>query len=907
MLRPVMLYGLLLLAGQSACPSSPIESRAPALPDAKASVDSGATNAGRVRSITVNPTTRNHAIIAMDFGGLWKTHSGGSQWLRIDGLPAVFVTDVEFSADGKTVVAAVFRDNRTMNGGGIYVSRDGGDVWVRPPTGIVPASNRTPTRTSAYSVSRSPDQAGLWYVGTDYGIAKSSDNGATWTHHSLEPCVSATNPVTMVERDKQQDAAQSVLAMPNRTVLAMTRTAVCRSDFFGLSGWRVIINDNFRHQGPASGAPGNGNNKMDRSPFAANSPLTFIFKDYSPTGGNIFYYELDTGLVKALQIPQGVSRGPFVRVSKPNPPEGNTITVWVGAGWDGYFVTRATSASFRDLQVSDWTSFIKTAGIHSDMGDMGVDGNFQPTLMGTDGGIYKPHRTIPGRWMNAAVPGSGMNSLLITSLAGTNPIEGATGTTKAPLYFATQDNSVWASPDEGQTWPKHEGGEGFGLQVTYEARIGTPVTVAFVSVPGGEPSRFTDAVFANSRTIPNLDQNGQPLDKLKQAFLLRRDDYPTLKPSAWVRLRTADSGGEEIYVSENDGANWTKTGQIGFEWAGGIKRSAGGAVVWMPVKYKSLWGTRIGLIVHTAKLGLPMRTYGYNDIVFPTDYGGMGQRATEFDWQAVFGVHPGDWQHLIVPDVRENNIKVTRDGGRTWIVDAALTAQVLRGGELKLYDDSPYWMHVTEIAFDPYSRPGTRIFIGTRDAGIICSADNGRNWSTIRNSDQIKYITGFHFLRNGGVYVSSYGHGLWFVKPTNGCPESYKLPWDRRQPVLDADVKAAEIRKEFPTPPTGTGDAGHPQLFLKGTIMASGIAIVGTDNTLTIAGRNFPAGSEVTLLLKGSNILNQKVRVNSDGTFSTTVRFSGDLQFGTHNIEVAGDPKSPALAVADFVKPYVGK
>jgi hypothetical protein len=38
-------------------------------------------------------------------------------------------------------------------------------------------------------------------------------------------------------------------------------------------------------------------------------------------------------------------------------------------------------------------------------------------------------------------------------------------------------------------------------------------------------------------------------------------------------------GEEEIYVSENDGANWTKTGQIKYEWARGMKRSAGGAVV----------------------------------------------------------------------------------------------------------------------------------------------------------------------------------------------------------------------------------------------------------------------------------------------------------------------------------------
>jgi hypothetical protein len=86
--------------------------------------------------------------------------------------------------------------------------------------GVVPSSNRTPVRTSAYSVSRSPDQPSLWYAGTDYGIAISRDNGASWSHVSLQPCVEAANPGTGIEGDYQQDVAQSVLAMPNRTVIA---------------------------------------------------------------------------------------------------------------------------------------------------------------------------------------------------------------------------------------------------------------------------------------------------------------------------------------------------------------------------------------------------------------------------------------------------------------------------------------------------------------------------------------------------------------------------------------------------------------------------------------------------------------------------------------------------------------
>jgi predicted outer membrane repeat protein len=94
---------------------------------------------------------------------MWKTYNAGQAWFPIYTLPAVYVTDVEYGADGNTVVATVFRDNQTQTGGGggIYVSRTNGDFWARPPTGIVPANPWTSVATSAYPVSRAPDERGL--------------------------------------------------------------------------------------------------------------------------------------------------------------------------------------------------------------------------------------------------------------------------------------------------------------------------------------------------------------------------------------------------------------------------------------------------------------------------------------------------------------------------------------------------------------------------------------------------------------------------------------------------------------------------------------------------------------------------------------------------------------------------
>ena len=895
----------LLLIRAAGCTSpSPVKPIPPRIPLASQTVERDATNAGRVESIAVNPTNRNHALIAMEFGGLWKTHGGGSAWFRITSLPAVFVRDVEFGADGKTVVAAVFRDNQTVNGGGIYVSRDGGDTWKRPPSGVIPNTTRTPGRTSAHSVSTAADERGVWYVGTDYGVAVSRDNGGTWVHRSPEEfSLASTGVATPLAGDRQQDAAQSVLAMPNARILAMSRTLVFRSDDYGAS-WRKVITDDFSQGAPGGGLPGTGSNKMDRSPFDS---WAFIYKRFTTGGSNLYFYELDSDTKTLLPFPQGRWRGPFVRVSKDKQFGGRHITIWVGAGWDGYFVTRETADSIRAIVPNDWVSFIAPAGIHADLGDMGLDGDFQPAYIGSDGGIFKPHPTIARRWISAAPPGSGMNSFQIMDFAGTN-INGPRGVA-THLYFGTQDNKIWASPDGGNTWPNNDSQEGYGLEVRHEALPGEPITVGYRAIGAhAEEMRFSDALLVNSRPVPNIDRNGQALTNWGLPFFLTQQTATAAKPSFWARLRRPPDAVTEVFVSPNSGANWTQTGVLNFSPAGEIKRTANGLIGWVPVNTGGP-NNRIGLVPLIPTLGLndnTIQTYDDSDLIRLPNNGGLGMRGTMWDFHAVFGVHPVDWGFLIAPDIYNNDVKVTRDGGQTWRTDVGLTKQVLRGGQLKLYDNSPFHMQVTTIAFDPYLHNSFvhRIFVGTRDAGIMCSSDNGGTWRTIKSSDEIKYITSFHFHPNGGVYVSAYGHGLWYISPSAGCPETYKFPWDVTPPVADPTPGIA-ARKDTPKP-RGEANPSVSKLFLSGSIPTSGIPALGDDNALSVSGLRFPPNSEVTLTISGSKMLYQTVRTDDKGRFTITARLPEDMPFGLHTLEVSvkGTQQSALTMTAEFVKAY---
>jgi hypothetical protein len=684
----------------------------------------------------------------------------------------------------------------------------------------------------------------------------------------------------------------------------MSSRHVWRSDDRG-GTWRIVITDDFSQFAPMNGGVGLSGNKMDRSP---HHPWAFIFKEFQPSpkhgSGKMWFYELDTDIKTPLALPQGRARGPFVRVSKDDLKGGNHIRVWLGTGWDGYYVIREDAASIRALLSTanwdDWVSFIAEAGIHADMGDLGLDADSKPAFLGSDGGIYKPRPqpkwwNIGGqaKWMSAAKPGSGMNSLQISDLAGTN-FRLPNGRVATSLYITTQDNALYTSPDGGSTWRVGDGSEGFGLEGRSDANAGESAQIAYVPTGGGQDT-FADANVLNKRAISALDENGIALAGFQNPYFVSQQ--PGTNTSNWVRRRVPSPMPlTEVYFSNNSGVNWRKFATVNFKFAGEVRTV--GTVAWLPVFLGGI-SNRVGLVpLSTATApGVPPPTYDDSDVVSLPGNGNIGRRFTEFDTHAVYGVHPTNWAYVIVPDIVANDMKVTRDGGKTWYTSAGLTAQVLRGGQLKMWGGKADLMQVTQIAFDPYDP--RRILVGTRDAGIICTANDGRTWHTIFDSDKIKYITGFHFHPGGAVYVSSYGHGLWQIKATKGCPKTYRFPWDV---TPDFDLGTDDVRtldRGAPPPmPSGIPAPDRPKLFV---VMRDSVPNSEPEH-LAIGGRGFAPDQDVTLRCREIQDLSVRARADKSGRFSATLPLPPTLPHGTFTIEARG--AAGTLTESEFSKPY---
>jgi photosystem II stability/assembly factor-like uncharacterized protein len=695
---------------------------------------------GRVQSISVNPVNSNHSIVANQFGGLWKTENLGTNWVHLNALSTVFAVDVAYASNGNTVISTLARDNKLDNSGGIWVSPDGGYTWSKPTTAAPPSSTRIPNRISAYGISYAPDNVNKVYVGTDYGVAISNDNGSTWSHNMLEN----TSPLW---RDKMQNSVRSVLALPNNKAIVLSGTGIYLSDDGGAS-WNIIRSGNFTFR--------SGFKNIDVSPI--DSDKVFILQDYS----NLLLYKVTDKRWTPISLPGGGSRGPFIRVSKNiDIIIENSIDIWIGAGVNLLKATCPNIDSVKKLTVSDWLVLWRPAGIHDDSGYLGLDNNKLPVFYGSDGGLFRPTNASATEWTRGATGGSGMNSYQITDLAGTNVREFVRGggTAYTSLYFATQDNGIWASSDDGVTWPNYDGAEGFKLQVTNNATPEEEITVAYGKVGRGpSSSMFSDADLVNQRAVPDVDITGSPLSNMAQAFFISRDN--------WIRHRIPPGSNPEIYVSQNNGLNWRKKAEIALE-VRGVFAVAGPSSD--PTIYAPFKGARttpdgneiVGLINLRNVFTSTVLNYSDLDLIYLPDDGSLGVRATEFDWQAVYGVDPRNPRYIIAPDIYNNVIKVSRNGGAVWTSDINLTNEVTKSGRLLLYDEHPYRMQVTRISFDPYNR--NRILVGTRDAGIIISEDGGTTWATIPGSEVILYTTNFFFKTNNTVIVSTYGRGLWKI------------------------------------------------------------------------------------------------------------------------------------------------
>src|SRR5260221_635053 len=106
-------------------------------------------------------------------------------------------------------------------------------------------------------------------------------------------------------------------------------------------------------------------------------------------------------------------------------------------------------------------------------------------------------------------------------------------------------------------------------------------------------------------------------------------------------------------------------------------------------------------------------------VVYPlmNNFGGLGINPTMFAWYQVFGVDPGNTRHLIAPDIVNEKMMETSDGGDNWTEIPNLTSQVTNAGQF-LFRRSIF-PQASAVSFSP-DDPKV-VAIGTWQAGLFFS------------------------------------------------------------------------------------------------------------------------------------------------------------------------------------------
>lgn len=745
---------------------------------------------GRANTIALHPLNNDRMIVASESGGLFRSEDRGVTWSHIESFKPYVTGSVAFlPSNPDIVIATSAADFTSANTGGIWRSTNGGGSWTQM---AIPATPTGATaRFGAGEISIAPD-SGRIYVATSWGLSFSDDNGANWS--TLSPFGSG--------------AVVSVLALSGNRVFAAHRwLGVMRSPDGGAT-WLT----------PATGAGGIADmHAFARSPVASSTAYVvnaatqlFVTNDSGDHWTQIASAPAGGGGCGGIAFVKAIGRKLLAQTA---------LRLYFGNRCGLYSQTPVAIAGTGTYDYSGaWTASTLD---HSDTRDLVFTRNIKtllgkPLLLATDGGL---HRTADGgaTWTFTGGGAAGYNALQMTEAKG----QRIDDIDRYDLYFGTQDNNSWYSPDEGASWPGTVCCEGFFFEMAKHVSTTSDAQVSFVSC-GACVDLFAGAGLAGLTNWPDppgarvgnpafvgksfhvegvADDSGFPRGfavstdlgahwKSYAAFSEDRRDMPKLTRRNLLHFPRASQ---------------VQTIRTGWDAANGFERDT------LMVVTRSLTGT--GASVHYPAMN---------------GFGGLGINPTMFAWYEVFGVDPLDGRYLIAPDVINHKMMQSSDGGENWSEMPALTALVTGNGRFDFNES--IFPHASAVS---YNRESPEIVaVGTHQNGLMLSFDHGATWSKLGGSERATYITSVEWSSRTDAYVTTYGRGLWRLHGQLWIPRVEPLcaiigcvirlidkgdppPFDFGIAIFDGEIRGVRtehgvLREVFVSPGSTVGFVGTP-------------------------------------------------------------------------------------------------
>lgn len=682
-------------------------------------------NQGRVNAVAIDPANVAHLFAMTESGGVFETFDGLRSFRHLDRLPIIYGADVAFSpARANVVVATGQRDFSTQQG--VWVSRDRGATWSRPPAANPAPGPNCDKYASGQSIAFSP--GGKIIVATDCGVSFGDPTGASWTS-------------IVIPRSVPRDHEFSAAAPTDDIIL-----------IGGAEGIRYSA-DAGAHWSAASGAPGEIRDIHQIAVNPEDSREVYAVGRLAPSPAVRLFLSHDSGRTWSVGPQIGDDPGacggiPFVRVHR----FGGGVRLVVSNKCFAYTL----NVPRRPTGEWDYSgSWMQLANQHLDTRDVAFRADGTPWLLGSDGGLEASSDGTNFNW--TAAPSSGLDALQLYEIAGHG--------TPDWVYYGTQDNGIGHG-----TLPSFDQGPDENCAVCNEgdrfslARgVSPPSRVTFESVTK-DPLHIADP------QLQNVSKWTSPADAMNGPAMV--------SPRTYVQTAALPSGtGFKMMITPDEGATWSPIAEVTPEGPG-----LGDIPLTIPAASPQAFYQTIklaGIVNGQYATGLvrfdwdtATRRYQFRR---PAMTGmaslAFAQRLSSF--YAAIGIDPRDPRHIIAPDAGDNRIKVSRDGGDTWTSDDALTALVTHGGELRLTDTVPGVIRslVSMISFCPDD--SRRAIVGAVNGGAYFTDDShGQGWRPILGSENRLTAASSVYWQVGcnDAFVSTYGRGVWQVSFAQHLP-----------------------------------------------------------------------------------------------------------------------------------------
>ncbi len=719
------------------------------------SLTSGTLFGGRTVNFAVDPSNTMIVFAATEFGGLWKSTDHGSTWSHVDQVPLTAMEDVKFAAsDPNLVIATGAYDGSIDNrGGGIWRSTDGGSTWAKAPGSDVCSL----AQNNGREIGIAPGSPGSLtvLVGTDCGIAQSSNSGGSWT---------LVNPPGNFQ----------IWDVKVRSVSGHLQVDACGDGGYvrsndGGSTWPTETDwtaATFPH--PILGSPPAPQNPSDvcRVATAPSDPNTVFMATRSPVAnpgdkiGETYQFESDDNGVNWHNLNvsiDGNGRDPSVLTFPGFDGLANHFEVFFltdqvimhltcdtnnaqrcqdGAGTN----TATCSPPPGEGKSGPWLEYSGTIPhCATDPGDIAYDpGAGCPFLVGSDGGIFKTAGASDGcnvgnpNFATFTQANVGLHALWLYQLAGSAV---PSGTAHTDVYYGMQDNGQVCSNNDAGAFHNCGGADVFN---TISPRSGPPVTVLKNQNNGFSLSQEAGTTAA-SWTSPPVPAGGgiNGVDGFGSTnFAFITNDGAT--PANYI-----------VQVTTNSGSTWTQMGPTLPGPPSGLPNGE------QPIKFAGTSSTPVFYLELTVS-GRPT-IYSLQGPL--NSSATLTARSTGLVNPYTYNVDPSNPLLLYTVDRGGTPAaKSSSDGGVTWTPDPGLTSITTLGGVYPFI--SAFGPNINSFGFDPASNT---VLAGTQFSGIFASANGGLTWAPVLGSTQIPRVLNFFFdTRNPNtVYAGSQGRGAW--------------------------------------------------------------------------------------------------------------------------------------------------